>query len=73
MTRALLRDNDDTTIMPVPRHWASHPDCRCLPILIGALQAQLQSNAGGVPNINDLPRRLTDFLILDYLGTRIVH
>ena len=23
MTRALLRDNDDPTIMPVPRHWAS--------------------------------------------------
>jgi DNA helicase-2/ATP-dependent DNA helicase PcrA len=38
MTRALLRDNDDTTIMPAPRHWASHPDCRCLPILIVALQ-----------------------------------
>jgi beta-phosphoglucomutase len=37
MTRALLRDNDDATIIPAPRHRASHPDCRCLPIQIVAL------------------------------------
>ncbi|MGC2412221.1 MAG: sigma factor-like helix-turn-helix DNA-binding protein, partial [Stellaceae bacterium] len=35
--RALLRDNNNATIMPTPRHRGSHPDCRCLPILIAAL------------------------------------
>jgi hypothetical protein len=39
MTLNLLRDNYDTTIMRAPRRWASHPDCRCLPILIAALQS----------------------------------
>src|SRR5277367_6864712 len=37
MTRALLRDNNNPTIIPVPRRWASRPDCRCLPIQIVAL------------------------------------
>ena len=32
------------------------------------LHAQLQAeSAAGIPNIGDLPRRLTDFLVLDYL------
>jgi hypothetical protein len=39
MTRALLRDNNNPTIIPVPRRWASRPDCRCLPIQIVALQS----------------------------------
>src|SRR4051794_9696339 len=34
---------------------------------IEQLHAQIQSSAPGTPNIADLPRRLTDFLILDYL------
>ena len=33
---------------------------------IGALQVELQG--GGAPNLGELPRRLTDFLILDYLS-----
>lgn len=37
---------------------------------VRALQVQLQVGGGAVPNLADLPRRLTDFLILDYLGTR---
>jgi hypothetical protein len=35
-----LRDNNNPTIIPVPRRWASRPDCRCLPIQIVALQLQ---------------------------------
>jgi len=34
---------------------------------IEQLQSELLSNAPGTPNLADLPRRLTDFLILDYL------
>ena len=34
---------------------------------IEQLHAELQTNAGGTPNLADLPRRLTDFLLLDYL------
>ena len=34
---------------------------------IGQLHAQLQTNAGGTPNLDQLPARLTDFLLLDYL------
>jgi dodecin len=34
-----LRDNDNATIMPAPRRRGSHPNCRCLPILIAALHA----------------------------------
>jgi hypothetical protein len=34
-----LRDNNNTTIMRAPRRRSSHPDCRCLPILIAALQS----------------------------------
>src|SRR4029453_9501099 len=37
---------------------------------IGQLHPQLQAGAGGVPGINDLPRRLTDFLVLDYFNTQ---
>jgi hypothetical protein len=37
---------------------------------IEALRSQLQGAAGAVPNIADLPRRLTDFLILDYVATQ---
>jgi hypothetical protein len=38
---------------------------------IDALHAQLQGNGGSaVPNIAELPRRLMDFLILDYLCSR---
>src|SRR6202048_3353332 len=37
-TRVLLRDNNNTTIIRAPRRRGSHPDCRCLPILIAALQ-----------------------------------
>jgi len=34
---------------------------------IAQLHDELQANAGGIPNLADLPRRLTDFLVLDYL------
>jgi hypothetical protein len=34
---------------------------------IGQLRAQLQVGGGAMPNIAELPRRLTDFLVLDYL------
>jgi hypothetical protein len=34
---------------------------------IEQLHDELQVNAGGTPNLGDLPRRLTDFLVLDYL------
>lgn len=35
---------------------------------IGQLHVEVQAGGGaGVPNIGDLPRRLTDFLILDYI------
>src|SRR5260221_1219962 len=37
---------------------------------IEALRSQLQGAAGAVPNIAELPRRLTDFLILDYVATQ---
>ena len=30
LTRDLLRDNRKATIIPTPRHQASHADCRCL-------------------------------------------
>jgi len=36
---------------------------------IDQLHAELQTNAGAVPNLDDLPRRLTDFLLLDYLNS----
>lgn len=36
---------------------------------VDALHAQLQVAAGAVPNIGEMPRRLTDFLILDYLSS----
>jgi len=36
---------------------------------IDQLHTELQNNAGAVPNLNDLPRRLTDFLLLDYLNS----
>src|SRR2546423_2097584 len=36
---------------------------------IGQLHAELATSAGAVPNLDDLPRRLTDFLLLDYLDT----
>jgi hypothetical protein len=32
-----LRDNNNTAIMHALRRPDSHPDCRCLPILIAAL------------------------------------
>src|ERR1700719_593695 len=38
---ALLRDNNTATIMPPLRCRVSYPDCRCIPILIVALQAWL--------------------------------
>jgi len=38
MTPDLLRDNCNAAIMSMPRHRASHLDCRCFPILIVALQ-----------------------------------
>jgi hypothetical protein len=34
---------------------------------IEQLHSELETNAGGTPNLADLPRRLTDFLLLDYL------
>ena len=35
---------------------------------IGQLHVELQAGGGaGIPNLEDLPRRLTDFLVLDYL------
>lgn len=34
---------------------------------ISQLHGQLQANAPAVPNLSDLPRRLTDFLLLDFL------
>jgi hypothetical protein len=35
---------------------------------IGQLHSEIQAGGGaGVPNIGDLPRRLTDFLVLDFL------
>jgi hypothetical protein len=36
---------------------------------IEQLHTELTTNAGAVPNLDDLPRRLTDFLLLDYLDT----
>jgi hypothetical protein len=33
----------NATIMPTPRHRGSHPDCRCLPIQIAALQRPASS------------------------------
>src|ERR1700687_946130 len=38
-----LRDNDNATIMPTPRRRASHPDGRCLPIQIAALQSSART------------------------------
>ena len=35
---------------------------------IEQLHTELKANAGAVPNLDDLPRRLTDFLLLDYLN-----
>jgi hypothetical protein len=35
---------------------------------IEQLHTELQTNAGGTPNLADLPLRLTDFLLLDYLN-----
>jgi hypothetical protein len=35
---------------------------------IEQLHTEVQTNAGAVPNLDDLPRRLTDFLLLDYLN-----
>ena len=35
---------------------------------IEQLYTELKANAGAVPNLDDLPRRLTDFLLLDYLN-----
>ena len=35
---------------------------------IEQLHAELLANAGAVPNLDDLPRRITDFLLLDYLS-----
>jgi hypothetical protein len=38
---------------------------------IGQLHVQLQTNGGvAVPNIADLPRRVTDFLVLDYFNSQ---
>ena len=37
---------------------------------IGSLKAELQGGAGAVPNLGELPRRLTDFLILDRISAR---
>ena len=37
---------------------------------IEQLHAEVQAGAGAVPNIGDLPRRLTDFLVLDYLNSK---
>lgn len=34
---------------------------------IEQLHTELQTNAGATPNLGDFPRRLTDFLLLDYL------
>jgi hypothetical protein len=34
---------------------------------IEQLHTELETNAGGTPNLGDLPKRLTDFLLLDYL------
>ena len=34
---------------------------------IDQLLNELKNNAGAVPNLDDLPRRLTDYLLLDYL------
>lgn len=35
---------------------------------IKQLHQEVVANAGAVPNLGDLPRRLTDFLLLDYLN-----
>jgi hypothetical protein len=35
---------------------------------IEQLHTELKTNAGALPNLDDLPRRLTDFLLLDYLS-----
>jgi hypothetical protein len=37
---------------------------------INQLHVQLQASSGGIPNIADLPSRLTDFLILDYFDNQ---
>lgn len=36
-------------------------------VKIADLQSELQSNAPAVPDLSDLPRRLTDFLLLDFM------
>ena len=36
---------------------------------IEQLHVELQTNAGATPNLADLPRRLTDFLVLDHLDS----
>src|SRR5260221_13369062 len=49
--RPLLRDSYAATIMGSPRHWPSHPDCRCLLTQIAALhpgEAQPLIEAGDI-------------------------
>jgi hypothetical protein len=37
---------------------------------VNQLHAELQTGAAATPNLDDFPRRLTDFLVLDYLDRR---
>lgn len=37
------------------------------------LHAQIQAVSGGIPDLSDLPQRLTDFLVLDYLYVQRPH
>jgi hypothetical protein len=58
MTRALLRDNNDAAIITPPRRRASHPDCRCIPILIVALHAVLLNEQVSSVSSGRLIRRI---------------
>lgn len=37
---------------------------------IDSLHAEIQISGGAIPNLGELPRRLTDFLLLDYVSAR---
>ena len=37
---------------------------------IDSLHAEIQVSGGAIPNLGELPRRLTDFLLLDYVNAR---
>ena len=52
-----MRDNDEATIIPTPRHQASHPDCRCLLIQFVALQLGLLAQQAPLGLVEALAQR----------------